>query len=212
MNIREIAERINGKQPDKALRLLEAEANLLKNYFPELKAWQMTPEQIIMKRYSSGINNELTAVQPVIIADFFIENGTPEQKEVAAEYMAAAEENEESMEEETYSITTKGTVGKEKNVKETFVAVNKSVSFEEAEEMIRKTMGLRAVMPDAQDIVDQFLRGEISKASATTMLNELESRIIEGDYGNDTEATFREAANYYAPNLSSVRKTPRKRR
>ena len=109
---------------------------------------------------------------------------------------------EEAFDENEYDIY---------NLFESLLKINKSVDFEEAEEMIRKTMGLRAVMPDAQDIVDQFLRGEISKDAATTMLNELEDRIIEGDYGNETEATFREAANYYAPNLSSVRKTPRKR-
>ena len=212
MTIKEIAERIDNKQPQRGIALLNAEANLLKSYFPELKKWEMKNEDIIMKRYSSDIHNELTAVEPVIIASILVEHGTPEQKVAATQYIQVAEDIAVDQESKWQDVTATGRVGKFMKT-QTIKGISRDVSYADAEEMIRKTMGLRDVMPDAEDIVDQFLMGVVTKDEANMMLNDLKGRIVEHDYGNEEQATkiLKEAAAVYAPNMGTVRKTPRTR-
>lgn len=202
MTMKNIAARIaaqNGISSKTAERLIEAEANLIKQYHRQLN--KLSTKEIAQRRYTEDPSSSMLAAASAPLILYVIEENetaTPTQKAAAQEYKAALnaveleqmslgvippEENDEWIE-----TTFSGTLHYDK-VTQTY-KVHKSVDIEAVAKAGSDTAGIRQALPEIEEEFRKLCAGEISNEEYSARVTEKRKAAEDAHYSIEFQESW----------------------
>lgn len=202
MNIKNIAARLaaqNGISSKTAERLIEAEANLIKQYHRQLN--KLSTAEIAQRRYTEDPGSSMIAAASAPLIFNIIEESvvaTPTQKAAAQEYKAAlnAVELEQmnlgvvppQQDDEWIETTFSGTLHYDK-VTQTY-KVHKSADIEAVAKAGSDTAGIRSALPELEDDFRQLCAGEIDKDEYSARVTEKRKAAEDAHYSLEFQESW----------------------